>query len=301
VWYVTLDIGVAEYAEAIGGLTRGLKDLASNLVDDLTQRQELRYLHVLAEELQGKINNILQMLPREPRTRRRIFSIGGKALKFLFGAALGEELEPINGKMEKLRTRVGELGHDTTRHMRINREMDYRIKSNAKTLTQMIQLMKLQSRNMIREQITLDQRINATWSQITNSVRRASYTREIEMLLMKLYMDIRSLASSLDMATLHKLTASLLPSQKLLAILRDIYVQLDEGYTFTTALKLENMHLFYASAEISVLATRDTIHLVIQIPLGPKYGPTEYTSPSPYPHSNQIWESLLRYRQENKG
>jgi hypothetical protein len=61
--------------------------------------------------------------------------------------------------------------------------------------------------------------------------------------------------------------ACLLPSQKLFAILRDIYVQLDQGYTFITALKLENIHLFYALAEISVLATSDTICLVIQIPL----------------------------------
>jgi hypothetical protein len=41
------------------------------------------------------------------------------------------------------------------------------------------------------------------------------------MLLMKLYTDITSLALSLDMATLHQLTASLLPSHKLFAILRE--------------------------------------------------------------------------------
>jgi hypothetical protein len=33
------------------------------------------------------------------------------------------------------------------------------------------------------------------------------------------------------------------------------------------ALKPENMHLFYASLEIAVLATIEAIHLVIQIPL----------------------------------
>jgi hypothetical protein len=33
------------------------------------------------------------------------------------------------------------------------------------------------------------------------------------------------------------------------------------------ALKPENMHLFYASLEIGVLATIEAIHLVIQIPL----------------------------------
>jgi hypothetical protein len=87
------------------------------------------------------------------------------------------------------------------------------------------------------------------------------------MLLMKVYTDVATLALSLDMATLHRLTASLLSSHKLFAILSDIYVQLDQGYTLIAALKPENMHLFYASSEIAVLATSDAIRPVVQIPI----------------------------------
>jgi hypothetical protein len=106
--------------------------------------------------------------------------------------------------------------------MTVSREMDHRIWGNAKTLAQMVHAMKLQDRDMVRGQLTLDQKVNATRDQITNSARKASYTRELEMLLMKVYTDLASLALSLDMATLHRLTASLLPSHKLFAILRDI-------------------------------------------------------------------------------
>jgi predicted amidophosphoribosyltransferase len=38
----------------------------------------------------------------------------------------------------------------------------------------------------------------------------------------------------------------------------------------SAALKSENMHLFYASLEIAVLATIEAIRLVIQIPLRTK-------------------------------
>jgi hypothetical protein len=82
---------------------------------------------------------------------------------------------------------------------------------------------------------------------------------------MKVYTDVESLDLSLDMATLHRLTASLLPSHKLFVILPDIYVQLDQGYTLIAALKPENMHQFYASSENAVLVTSDAIRLVIQI------------------------------------
>jgi hypothetical protein len=100
VWDATVDICVTEYAKAIGELTEGLEDLALSLGNDPMRRQELRYLSMVAGELQGKLDNILQMLPRGPRTKRGILSIGGKTLKFIFGAALSEDLGPINNKIE---------------------------------------------------------------------------------------------------------------------------------------------------------------------------------------------------------
>ena len=82
-----------------------------------------------------------------------------------------------------------------------------------------------------------------------------------------MYADIASVALSLDLPMSHRLTASLLPSHKLFAILRDIYVQPEQGYSFITALKPENMHAFYESAQAAVLATQEAIRLVIQLPL----------------------------------
>jgi hypothetical protein len=94
-----------------------------------------------------------------------------------------------------------------------------------------------------------------------------------------------SLALSLGMATLHRLTASLLPSHKLFAILRDIYMH--QGYTFKTALKPENIHLFYASLEVAVLATSEAIRLTVQLPLTERRTYTVY-DPIPLPSFEQI-------------
>jgi hypothetical protein len=289
VWYVTVDLSVSEYSKVIGGLAQSLQDLTLNLGDEPARRQELRYLSMLAGELKGKLDNVLQMLPRDTRTKRGIFSLGGKALKFLFGAALSEDLEPINSKINNLGRRTGEIVHDAEQRMTVSREMDHRIRANAKTLAQMVHMVTLQSKEIIKEQTTLDQRINITRDQVINTARRASYTREMEMLLMKVYTDITNLALSLDIAALHKLTASLLPSHKFFEILRDIHVQLDQGYSLITNLKPENMHLFYASAEIAALATSDAIRLIVQIPLRTERRTYVVYSPIPLP----TWEPNL--------
>ncbi|PNF23742.1 hypothetical protein B7P43_G17246, partial [Cryptotermes secundus] len=113
------------------------------------------------------------------------------------------------------------------------------------------------------------------------------YTRELEILIMKFYTDITSLVLSLDMATLHRLTASLLPSHKLFAILRDIYVQLEQGYSFITALNPENMHLFYASSGVAVLATSEAIRLIVQLPLRTEQRAYNVYEPIPLPSFKQ--------------
>jgi hypothetical protein len=69
VWYVTVDVSVTEHAKVIRGLTQGIKDLAANLGNAPVQRQELRYMGMIARELQ-KMDNILQMLPRERWVKR---------------------------------------------------------------------------------------------------------------------------------------------------------------------------------------------------------------------------------------
>jgi hypothetical protein len=158
----------------------------------------------------------------------------------------------------------------------------------------------IKSKNLIKEQLSLEQRLNVTREQKINRDRRATYTRELEILLMRIYADITNLALSLDMATLHKLTASLLPSQKLFAILRDIYVQLDQGYTFITVLKPENVHIFYAASEITALATGEAIHLIIQVPLKTESGTYSFYTPIPLPmfQPNLRWFIQVQVRKQ---
>jgi hypothetical protein len=130
------------------------------------------------------------MLLGERRGKRGILNLDAKALKFLFGAALSEDLGPINRKIKTLRDKVVEIVHDATEHVTVSHEMDFRFRANAKRLVQIVQAMKLHNEEMVRDQLTLDQKINQTRDQGSNAMRKASYTRELEVLIMKIYTDV---------------------------------------------------------------------------------------------------------------
>jgi hypothetical protein len=66
---------------------------------------------------------------------------------------------------------------------------------------------------------------------------------------------------------LNTVTASLVPSQKLCEILREIVLRVPQGYSLLASVRPESMHVFYATSAVSVIATQETIRLVIQIPL----------------------------------
>jgi hypothetical protein len=87
------------------------------------------------------------------------------------------------------------------------------------------------------------------------------------MLVAKLHFDIASLTLGLNMAPLSTITASLVPSQKLCEILREIVIKMPQGYSLLAPVRPESMHIFYAASAISAIATQEMIRLLIQIPL----------------------------------
>ena len=52
-------------------------------------------------------------------------------------------------------------------------------------------------------------------------------------------------------------------------ILRNVTSKLPEGYELNAGTSLENMHLYYDLAEVSVVANAHCLHLILSIPLKP--------------------------------
>jgi hypothetical protein len=151
-------------------------------------------------ELKGKLVGIAKMLPRATRVERSPLSIGGKALTFLFGAALSEDISAVNDKIDALKAQQGNLVHDADRQLTVSRELDNKIKGNAKTIAQM----KLPGGEARQNQIKFFGMINATEIQLENEESKASYIREAELILSRIYTDLTELSLSLDLTLLNR-------------------------------------------------------------------------------------------------
>ena len=82
----------------------------------------------------------------------------------------------------------------------------------------------------------------------------SSYIREIELALSKLYTDIGEVFFALELASLNKLTVSLLPSKKLTYTLQSILIHIETGIGLITPLKPEFMYIFYEAIQITTVA-----------------------------------------------
>ena len=64
-------------------------------------KREITHLKIMTKELTHNIATLEQILPGTNRSKRGILSIVGKALKFLFGTALSEDIVRLDQKFIK--------------------------------------------------------------------------------------------------------------------------------------------------------------------------------------------------------
>ena len=104
---------------------------------------------------------------------------------------------------------------------------------------------------------------NRTRQVVEQNAYISSYIREIELVLSKLYTDIGEVFFALVLASLNKLTVSLLPSKKLMYILQSILIHLDPGIGLIAPLKPEFMYIYYEAIQIAAVASPHAIRLFL--------------------------------------
>jgi hypothetical protein len=95
----------------------------------------------------------------------------------------------------------------------------------------------------------------------------SSYIWEIALVLSKLCADIGEIFFALELASLNKLTVSLLPFKKLMYILQSILIHLEPGLGLVAPLKPEFKYIFYEAIQITAVASPHAIRLFLQMPL----------------------------------
>jgi hypothetical protein len=100
VWKLTVDFDVRKYARAVRDIRRDVDELILRCNRDEATRRELSYLQKMIEEIEGRMADVEQMLPRTDRRERNLISVGGQVLRFLFGTALDKDIRRVNEEMD---------------------------------------------------------------------------------------------------------------------------------------------------------------------------------------------------------
>jgi hypothetical protein len=66
---------------------------------------------------------------------------------------------------------------------------------------------------------------------------------------------------------MNRLKVSFIPAKKLTETLQGVLVWLEHDCSLVTTIRPENMHIFYTSLHIAVIATINSIRLIVHIPL----------------------------------
>lgn len=88
-------------------------------------------MHALLEELEKQFGNFYEFFQNEPaRTKRTLFSTGGKILKYVFGTATSADVEKIQDTLLGGQNVQSDMVHAISSQISYVKEVDSDVKSN---------------------------------------------------------------------------------------------------------------------------------------------------------------------------
>ena len=107
------------------------------------------------------------------------------------------------------------------------------------------------------------------WLIITVYAQSELFTtiRQLEFALLRLLQQLDKLSNAIKSAIQGRLSISLITPTILLNILKNVSLQLPDGYELIAGIQAENVHLYYELAKVSIAATSHCIKLIVSLPL----------------------------------
>lgn len=216
-----------------------------------------------AEKLDSRLNDFQKVLPRV-HPFRGLLVVGGLVLKYLFGTATVTDVQLIHEVVEELRQRNSDIAHSVLNQLSYVQDLG---KINAESIANLSSVVKDQ---MIQSH---DQFLSITkvmlWLNATFHRESSVFTviRQLEFTLLKLIQHIDDLFNAVQYPTLGKLPIKLVNPLQLQNILRNLTLQLPEGYELMAGTSREIIHLYYELTKVSVVANVYSVNLVLTVPL----------------------------------
>jgi hypothetical protein len=187
---------------------------------------------MMAKEIIWKIHGMERILSGGTRFKRSLLSLGGRAMKYLFGTALTADITLLNNRIDEMGHTQGRIVHDVQNQITLSKVWEDHIKINSNKIGLLMKEAKLQVRETEKLRQNIIFWINDADTEKQQDRRTNCYLREVDVHLLTVYADVAEMAVGLELAALNQLAAILMPVDRLTEVLQQITVHLRPGLNF---------------------------------------------------------------------
>ena len=227
---------------------------------------EMKQISTLLNTLEVRLYNFQQLLPKLD-LRRGLINFGGTILKSVFGTATVEDIHLLHEKLDGLKSTTSDIVHSLNSQLRNVKKLDSVTSVNTMAIASLSRIVK---DTVIRfhdsfQQITQDMLwLNAT---VRNYSKFCTIIRQLESALLQMIHQFDELLGAIQCVLQGKLSIGLINPTTLQGILRNISLQLPEGYELIVGTTTDKIYLYYDKLQVSVIGDVHSIKLFINVPL----------------------------------
>jgi len=264
-WRIAIDFDLSAYHEVILTIRTDLHT-AEFQRQEFTSISEQNQTDVLLQTLDSKLLEFNKFLPRLDR-RRGLLNLGGTVLKTLFGTATIFVIQELHSLFGDLKTKNADIVHSLENQLPYVKRLDNITAINADAIANLSSIVKdniIQSHDKF-QQITHD----IIWLNVTIYGQSEIYmtVRQLEFPPLQLTHKVDDLFIAIQCAIQGNLSVKLIDPFTLQNTLRNVTLQLPDGYKLIPGTKTENIHQYYQIAKVTVAATAHCVKLIISVPL----------------------------------
>lgn len=261
--YEWLDIRVNAMSDHYDGVKSQFKQALQQHVKERAQEEllKLRKVHQRWNELKTAVG------VQESRVKRGLVDGGGRLLNWLFGVSTQEDLEHVNGRINKLSTETTSIVHALEVHASLINETLWETKASGDAVAELqIAFAKIE-----REAWKMDNKMDGVVKEIERqwiaTTKVGDAFRQIGSAVGWIEEVMDNFAVGLAVMAMERLPATLFPPLQVQAALKEIKSVLPSGWSLSPSIQKGDVWKVYTEAKVVVAAVNNGLRIFIHLPV----------------------------------
>jgi hypothetical protein len=264
-WRVILNVNLSTYQDVVYVIKNDFF-MIEKQKQEFTPIIELKQFETYLKMLEDKLQEFHQVLPRSDR-RRSLLNFGGAILKTIFGTATISDVHTLQDVFTELRSQISDMSHSLSSQITYVKKLDTIMKLDTEAIGN---LSKILRDDMIQAHDKFEQLASEIlWLNVTflGQSKLRAVIRQLEFTLLQLVQQVNELLDAMQLAIQGTLSIKLVNPVTLQSILRNVTLHLPHNYELIAGTNVQNLHLYYSLAKVSVIANAHCVSIVLSIPL----------------------------------